>query len=450
MSLYGTLYQKIFWPSYEAARGRQTARLQGESEKRQWSSPEALAQFQWKELEKLLRHAGETSPWFRARFKKIGVGPEDIRSLTDFQKLPPVTREEINDSRKEMLSQEYKGQVFSHSTGGSTGRPLHFYINRRSYEWRLAMTFRGYGWAGCRDGEKQFYVWGEPLGRVPVGKKLKSSLHRVFLRHKVFSSFQLDSRTLPQCIRQINSFRPRTVIGYTNALYLLAQYLLEKHTPLVPPQAVITAAEGVNAIQRQLIEKAFGAPVFSSYGSREFMLIGMECAKHRAFHLSSDNLLVEVVRKEDGLSASEGELGEILVTDLHNFGMPFIRYKIGDMGIATSRRCPCGRGLPLLQKVEGRILDLIRMPDGRVLPGEFFPHLMKDFDFVKQFQVVQKRTDALEIKLVLKEEPRDHRLERLEALVRSRVGEKVSLNLRIVSEIPNAASGKARVTISEL
>jgi phenylacetate-CoA ligase len=265
----------------------------------------------------------------------------------------------------------------------------------------------------------------------------------------MFSSFEFSKSAMTRCADEIRRFRPLTVIGYTNSLCLLAQHILEQKLSVPSPNAVITAAEGVNSVQRELLQQAFGAPVFVSYGSREFMLIGMECEQHNGLHLSVDNLLIEVVRA-DGTPAADGEAGEIILTDLHNYAMPFIRYKIGDMGVATSRACPCGRGLPLLERVEGRVLDVIRTPDGRILPGEFFPHLMKEFSAIKQFQVIQKELRSLEIKLVLRETPATEQLERLRQEVQKALGNTIQTKYIIVTEIPQTASGKFRVTVSEL
>lgn len=446
-SAYGELYRRVLWPAYEFSHGRATPNLLRAAQAAQWKTLEELQVLQWKELQKLLQHACEMSSWHKARFDSLGANPQDIRSIDDFRKLPKMTREEINQNREHILSKSYRGRAYLHRTGGSTGTPLHFYVNRTSYEWRVAMTMRGYGWADCRDGERQFYVWGEPIQRQPLVKRLKGSLHNVFLRRMIFSSFRFDKSRIQDCVRRINAFRPRTLVGYTNALYALAQFLLEHPQVFSSPQAIITGAEGVNEMQREVIEKALGAPLFSSYGSREFMLIGMECSERNGFHLSADNLLVEVVT---GNRPVVGEVGTILVTDLHNLAFPFIRYEIGDLGIVARHGCRCGRSLPLLAKIVGRKLDVIRTPEGGIVPGEFFPHLMKEFQSVKQFQVVQNRVDSLQVKVVWRNGHPEGELKRIEKLIQEKLGSRVRLHLNIVPEIPLTPSGKFRVTVSEL
>ncbi|MEI8314487.1 MAG: phenylacetate--CoA ligase family protein [Verrucomicrobiota bacterium] len=446
MNRYGSTYRNLLWPAYEGLRGRQTHKLFHTAEARQWWSIDRLRDYQWQEITRLIRHAHAHTTWYRRVFEKLSLGPEDVRTLADFQRLPPLGKEEIRQSRDEMVATQQPGPLYAERTGGSTGVPLQYFYNRGSYEWRLAVSQRGYSWAGCEDGARQFYLWGEPIGTPPWPARLKTKLHNAFLRRRLVSSFRLTTDALHRCVAEINGFRPLTIIGYTNALALLAQHILDTRPLRHQPTGIITAAEGVNSLQRDVIQRAFGAPVFASYGSREFMLIGMECDQHNGLHLSADNLLIETIRP-DGTLAAPGEVGEILVTDLHNFGMPLIRYKIGDLGVLTTRVCSCGRGLPLLERVEGRVLDMIRTPDGRMLPGEFFPHLMKEFESVRQFQVIQTRLDRLQIKLVL---GNGNPVPRIEQEVRQRLGTSIQLDIQAVDEIPVGKNGKFRVTISEL
>ena len=449
MITYGNFYRQILWPLYEQLCGRHTYHNWSVAERNQWLSLRELEQLQTNELRKLLIHAGDQSQWYAARFKSVGLDVHTQQLPANFLRLPPITKDDINANRDAMLAQNFRGKVHKHRTGGSTGTPLRFYLNHGSYEWRVAVSMRGYAWAGCRDGDRQFYVWGAPIGTPPWMQGLKTSLHNAILARRVFSSFSFSRTAMSRCINEIQKFRPLTIIGYTNALFLLAQHASENKLTIPSPRAIITAAEGVNALQREIIEKVFGAPVFASYGSREFMLIGMECDRHNGFHLSADNLLVEVLRP-DGARAADGEIGEIVITDLHNFGMPFIRYKIGDLGMTSKRACSCGRGLPLLQSVEGRILDAIRTPDGRIVPGEFFPHLIKEFDAVRQFQVIQKRLDWLQINLVLNRQDTTQQLEQLEQEVHRTLGNNIRVDIAQVQEIPGTASGKFRVSISEI
>jgi phenylacetate-CoA ligase len=448
MSVYSILYDRALRPLYDAARGRSGYRLLADAKRRQWLTPSEVREFQWAELQRLLHHAYEFSPWYRARFDQARIRPADIRQPDDLLQIPPLTRDEIREHRDVMHATNYRGRTYEHKTGGSSGKPVQFFVNRNSYEWRVAVSMRAYEWAGCEEGKRQFFLWGAPVGPQSLRQRVKARMYNAVLRRYIVNSFRFNPATMADCVRRLNAFRPTTVVGYTNALSTLARYLLDRGEQVAPPHAVITAAEGVNDQQRALIEKAFGAPVFASYGCREFMLIAMECERHNGLHLSSDNLYVEVISGDRPTPV--GQVGEILVTDLHNFGMPFLRYKIGDLGVPTDRVCGCGRGLPLLERVEGRIIDVIRTPDGRAVPGVFFPHVFKEFPAVKQFQVVQKQLDRLHIKLVVPNGDPTEQLRQAEREIRNILGDTITIDFERVDEIPLSASGKFRVTVSEL
>lgn len=322
MSFYASCYRNVLWPAYEALWGRHTRQLLREAEQRQWWSADQLREFQTCELRKLIQHSHAHSPWHRRRFETIGVAPEDVRSLADLQRFPILSKDDIRRSGQEMIDADVRKTVFEHRTGGSTGVPLQFYMTRGSSEWRDSMTLRGYGWAGAYDGVKVFYLWSVPVEKHSLPWRLKSQLHSKLLRREFFNLFLLSRDTLPVCLEALNRSNPVVLVGYTTMLEYLARYI-QKHGGLrTRLRSVITAAEGINPTQRTLLQEAFNAPVFSSYGSREFKLIAMECERG-GLHVSADNLIVECLRQ--GRPAATGEVGRLVITDLHNFGTPFIR-----------------------------------------------------------------------------------------------------------------------------
>ncbi len=449
MSLYADLYQYGLFPFYEGwLRGRRTPGLRRALERSQWVSAERLREQQWEALRRVLFHASAEVPYYREAWAALGIRPEAVADPEDFRCLPILTKEVIRTRRADLVAATHRGRNTVKSTGGSTGVPVHFEHDRGSYEWRIATRMRGYGWAGYEDGERALYVWGVPVGNPPWRQRFKEGLHHAILRQRYVNSFRFSEDRLAACLRTMQRFRPRFVVAYTMPIYQLARFVLDRGLRAWRPQAILTGAEKLYPPQRAAIAAAFGCPVFNTYGSREFMLIASECPERQGLHLSAENLYVEVMR--DGRPAKPGELGELVVTDLHNYGMPFIRYAIGDVGIASDRRCPCGRGLPLLEDVEGRVLDLIVTPDGRMVPGEFFPHLMKEFSEVRQFQVVQMSRDRVAISLVLAHPLVEDRLAYLRREILAVLGGELALELRFVDEIPLTASGKHRVTVSRI
>lgn len=445
------MFKNILNPIYESViKRRNMLKYRRFLEDSQWWPYEKLRAFQWKELTKLLKHAYQNVPYWRGQFDKIGLKPSDIKTYEDFSRIPVTDKKSIRENYEEMRAANYNSKTWKKSTGGSTGEPLHFEYTPESYDWRVAASKRGYSWAGCEDGAKQAYIWGTAIGKVSPFKKLKESLHHSFLRQKYFNCFEFSEKDITRAIVSLNRYKPEIIVGYTNPLYNFARYAKEYTNVDFKPKAVISAAEALHDFQRKEISSVFGCNVFNTYGSREFMLIASECENHRGLHINMENLLVEVLR-EDGSPAASGEEGEIIITDLHNYGMPFIRYRIGDMGImAADKTCSCGRGLPLLANVTGRSLDIIKTPDGRNVPGEYFPHLMKEFSEIKKFQVIQKELDSIVMKVVAEKDSDLLDTRTIEAEILKTLGPFVSLKFEVVKDIPLTRSGKMRVVISDI
>jgi phenylacetate-CoA ligase len=230
------------------------------------------------------------------------------------------------------------------------------------------------------------------------------------------------------------------MVGYVSSLERFAEFVLRAKLQLPPIRAVIGAAEPLFEVTRATIESAMQAPVFNTYGSREFMSVAGECERHAGLHVNAENLLVETERPGSDSS-------EILVTDLHNHGMPFVRYRTGDAGRLLNGTCACGRGLPMLGAIDGRVLDVLRSADGRTVPGEFFPHLLKDVPEIVQFQVEQKTPAHIVITAVLSGALSDKSAALLNGEVAKVFGTATRCELRQVDEIRALPSGKRRVTV---
>jgi phenylacetate-CoA ligase len=200
--------------------------------------------------------------------------------------------------------------------------------------------------------------------------------------------------------------------------------------------------------QRALIERAFGCKAYNTYGCREFMLIASECEAQDGLHTSADHLVVEVVERQPATDGSE--VGQLAITDLHNFGMPFVRYLNGDTAVPATGPCPCGRGLPRLARVVGRTLDALRTADGRVVPGEFMPFVFNDTPGVLGFRVHQRAVDRLDISLVVDAAWGEASERRARAQIARVFGEATAVHFALVDALPLGPSGKARVTMSDL
>lgn len=337
--------------------------------------------------------------------------------------------------------------AFVHATGGSAGSPTRFYMTRESYEWRTAVAERGYGWAGAEAGRKSVYVWGAPIKMPSAMKRFQSILLHSLQRRRYINSFRFDDILKAECCRVINRFRPETLVGYAGNLVELALYVRRNpHVLKWKSPTLVTAAEGIRLGQRELLESTLANEVFLSYGSREFMLIGMECREHRGYHVSSDNLFVEVV-DDDGQPVALGQTGRILVTDLHNDANPFIRYEIGDLGAWATEPCSCGLPFPLLARVEGRIQEYLVTIDGSRLTALFIPHLMKEFTWVRGYQIEQNQPGKVQVNVLADHEPIALETAPLIAALQAKLGKGSQVDVVRVATLKKGASGKVPIVV---
>ncbi|WP_158883350.1 phenylacetate--CoA ligase family protein [Rhodanobacter sp. L36] len=449
MTAYEKLFRGVLFPAYETVlRRRKTLSYLRDYERDQWLAPEQIAALQWDRLKKLLEHCHRDVPYYREQWKSLGIVPADIRNLDDYAKLPVLTKADIRGNFEQLKAQGLRNNLYYKTTGGSTGEPLRLGYTRESNDRRLAVMWRGYGWAGSRMGRRTLYLWGGVVGEPTQAQQRKDRLYNALFGRRMLDSFHMSEANLVEYADAIDRYRPEVIVSYVGPLVRLAQWLIATGRKIWQPQLIIGAAEALHEFQRHILEQAFGCPAYNTYGCREFMLIAAECEKREGLHVNADHLVVEI-RAPVGMQ-TEANSGEVIITDLFNYGMPFIRYINGDMATSSTHRCSCGRGLPMLQRIDGRKLDVIRTPDGHILPGEFFPHMLKDVPGLKRFQLVQRQLDRLDLSIVRGEGFSDESLAYIRREVAKVLGESIELQCHFVDDIPLTASGKLRVTVSEL
>ncbi|HET6432959.1 phenylacetate--CoA ligase family protein [Dyella sp.] len=444
--LYEQLFRRALFPAYESGlRRRRTLDWLADYERDQWLDPEQIAALQWRRLKDLIGHCHREVPYYQRTWKALGIAPEEIRTLDDYARLPRLSKADIRENFDDLKAMSHRDSLIYKSTGGSTGEPMRFGCNRESNDRRTAVMWRGYGWAGSRMGRRTLYLWGGAVGQPSRAHQLKDRLYNAAFARHMLNSFAMSETNLADYARAIDRYRPDIIVGYVGPLVKLARWMIDTGRRVSSPHAIIGAAEALHEFQRELIEQAFGCPVFNTYGCREFMLIAAECEQRNGLHVNADHLLVEL-----GAPLAENGPGEVVVTDLFNYGMPLLRYANGDAATPSQRACGCGRGLPLISRVDGRVLDAIRTPDGHVLPGEFFPHMLKDVPGVERFQLVQRQLDALDLSIVRGAQFNEASLAYIRREVAKVLGASVTLRCHFVDDIALTPSGKLRVTVSEL
>jgi phenylacetate-CoA ligase len=396
---YGAFFERVLLPTWEhAVRRRDTLKLLAKLEASQWQEADVREQQELADLVQLLSYAGNNVPYYRELFRQARFDPRAVRSRADLAELPLLTREIVSERYEDLLDPAHRGKNIKKGTSGSTGKPLKFEYSRNSEYWRQAIKMRGYRWAGYRPGRKTFFYWAAVAAGAP---SLKVRLDRALRRETFFDSMKQDELARRTALELLRRQRPELIVCYTQACAQFARWITDHSLRDWDDIPLICAAEGVLPADRAILAKAFGPHVFESYGSRETMLIGAECEQHDGMHLSEENLLLEVVR--NGRPIGSGQTGDVVITDLHNFGMPMIRYVNGDVAmLGPETPCKCGRSLRRLERVDGRRAHTMIDNEGNAVPGIVFHVLFSDSrrEIVRQFQAIQRRDGAVVLKVV--------------------------------------------------
>ena len=450
MSVYSKLYRDIIFPFYSTfIKKSQIYNEYSHSVSRlNWSKKE-LRDFQWQRLEKLLQHCWYNVPFYQNHWKKSGITDiSDIKNLADFAKLPVLTKQDVADNYEQLIPKNYRNKNIKKSTGGSTGTPFRFELDELSNDARQAIMWRGYGWLGAGLGVKSLFLWGDNIGKVSWLRALKEKLYHRFYNRKMVSTFSMNLNNLEEYITSINTYKPQAIISYVNPLYEIARFINQNNIQVFTPETLLTGAEPLYDFQRIEIEKAFNAKVYNTYGCREFMLIAAECQQQQGLHINIDHLVVETLNDKGELIM--GQAGDLAITDLMNYGMPLIRYINGDRATLTESKCDCSNPLPMIEKVNGRKLDVIKTKVGHMIPGELFPHLFKEFEGIVKFQVKQTELESNTIFIVKNNKFIEQNKITINAEVERYSKGELIINYQFVEEIPLTKSGKYRVTVSEL
>lgn len=447
MDIKAAIIKNIIYPIVEWKNKSNVLHYLNEYEKTQFQNSLEIERMQWEKMKYLLEHSYENVPFYTERFQKCGIVPSDIRSPADMLLLQPLTKDDIQDNFWKMLSKDISPEMLIEDyTGGSTGKPLKFYYDEQRSQRREASRIRHNRWSCWEIGEKMAVLWGDSSDNS--GENIKNKIRRKFINRVLFlDAFNLNKVKMEKFALELEKFKPKIILAYANAIYLLAIFLQNKGRRIYP-RGIITSAETLTQEKRDIIESVFKCKVYDRYGSREVGLIASECEKHSGLHVNAENVYVEILK--DGGLAAQGEIGEVLVTDLFNYTMPLIRYKIGDVAAVAKDICTCGRGLPLIKSIEGRVSDFIVTPSGKIIHGEYFTHLFYGEDGVQQFQLTQEDEKNIIINFVPSERYSEQHIINIKKQIQDYLGADVNVGMKKVREISKTPSGKYRFTISNL
>lgn len=399
-------------------------------------------------LRGMVKHAWNHCPYYRQRFGENGFEPGDLKDWSDLRRLPILTKKDIRQNGPELLAAGYDLKpLVPRKTSGSTGESLHFFMTEQDYDFKRGVSLYRDQWTGWRLGEWKAMVWGNPSYMESWRGRLRNALlERCFS----LDTLKMDEAMMGAFASEIFRKKPTMLFGHAHSLYLFAKYWEKEGLPPYRFAGILSTAMVLHNHERKACERVFETPVFDRYGCEEVSLIASECEVHEGLHVNTDALVVEVL-KDDGKPAAPGEEGAVVVTDLCNRTMPFIRYRVGDMAVPSGKTCSCGRTYPLLEKITGRVADYLRTPEGQWISGisltENFATLIPGLE---KIQIVQEKLDEIRLRIVPGPVFGESSHSEIQRLVTERFGPRMNYRIELTQSIPPEPSGKYRFSICRL
>ena len=416
-------------------------------ERSQYLSEEKLRVRQWYRLRKILTHAYENCPFYTRLYSSSGICPAELRTWGDFHKIPILTKKQIRANLNDMVAKNIPpNRLLARRTSGSTGVSLFFYIDETAGQWRRACTIRNDRWTGWDTGERVGALWGNP----PTKKSFRSRLRNGLLeRVRYLDTLNMSEDDIEAFARKLIACPVNLLFGHAHSLYLFALFVRSRGMTGIVPRGIISSSMVLLEKERSVIESVFHAKVFNRYGCEELSLIASECEHQTGLHINLDTLVVEVLK--NGRPAKPGEIGQVVVTDLMNYGMPFIRYRVGDMAVPSGKKCPCGRNFPLLERIEGRTADYLVTSDGMLVSGiSLTENLATLIPGLEQMQIIQESPGFLRLRIVPGEGFDERSTRVIASLMQKRFGPAMRYEIEFVNEIAPEPSGKFRFVISKV
>jgi len=445
--LYTRFVSSVLFPLQERLKDHNTVRVRREMELSQWWPAERIAALQVERLKAFLVDIGAHVPYYRELFAASGFDPRAVTSTADLQGLPFLSKALIKQQGERLRADDARG-LARFNTGGSSGEPLIFFIGTERVTHDVAAKWRATRWWDVDIGDPEVVVWGSP---IELGTQDRLRLVRdTLMRTELLPAFEMSDAKVEGFIARIRAMRPRMLFGYPSAISHIAAYAEKKGIRLddLGIKVVFVTSERLYDHQRAVITRLFKAPVANGYGGRDAGFIAHACPSG-SMHITAEDIVVEIV-DQDGKNLPPGQSGEIVVTHLATRDYPFVRYRTGDVGVLSDHPCPCGRGLPVLAEIQGRSTDFVIAADGTVMHGLALIYVLRDIPGVASFKIVQETKTLTTVFVVPGEGFEADDVPRIENGLKRRLGESVTVDVKLVAEVPAEASGKFRYVISRV
>ena len=401
-----------------------------------------IKKMQMLNLSSILIHAKENTDYYQAKFKECNFDPYKIKNVNELRQLPILTKDVIRQNLDNLLANNIlKDKLYKDSTGGSTGTPLVFFRDKNCIIRRKAQELFFDRWMGYQIGDKIALFVAAPHNIKGMKGWKRRFRNLTGERILAFNPYRTDEKYMAEFVTKLQKFKPKIIKCFPNSLYIFAQFLKRNGIDNIKAEAVSSTGDTLFGYQRELFEEVFKCPVFEKYGTFEVGVAACECTEHNGMHMFLDGVYFEFLN-EQNLPAREGELASMVVTDLFNYGMPLIRYKIGDIAVISDQNCSCGSSLPLIKKLYGRDRDILIDENGIPRPGYLFVEIFNKNHIPGQFQVIQESHSDILIKAIKKDDFSEYHENLILKKFKELLGNKVKIKIQFVDDIPREPSGK--------
>jgi len=418
-------------------------------EKLQESQYMALGQqrdIQQTKLKSIIMHVVENSPFYKSRYSTAGFEVKDMDNGDFFEKLPVLTKQDVREQFAELQCIAYRKHAAVSTTGGSTGIPARIFYDSR-FAWEC-FAWRMMAWWGLDPSMDGAFVW-RNLRTSKAAEIFNKVLWYPTRKIRIDAS-ELSSKKIVGFLRKFNKVKPALLQGYVGAVAEVASFVQRECMCVHRPKAVWLTSAPITTVHRSLIEATFGAPVYDQYGCCEAPFIAAQCRERGGLHVNIESVLLEFV-DEENRPVPDGEWGRTLVTKLDERVFPLIRYEVGDRGRWLKAKCPCGVALPMIDKVKGRTTDMVRLPSGKVISGEYLTTIFdRHPDEVEAFRVVQRADWSIDVEFVPSACKADGAvIAEVARVLECRISGEVPLRMKPVAAIPHDR-GKLKFVISQV
>jgi phenylacetate-CoA ligase len=444
---YTALVSTLLFPLHERLKQHDSVAVRRSLEQSQWWDRERLESLRLARLQRLLQHAADHVPYYREVFGKLKLAPTEIGALADLERLPLLAKSDIRANLERMKSERAR-DLTRFNTGGSSGEPLIFFLGGERVSHDVAAKWRATRWWGVDIGDPEVVVWGSPI-ELSAQDRLRAA-RDALMRTELLPAFEMSEAKLDDFIGRLRRRRPKMLFGYPSALAHIARHAARRGVALddLGIKVAFVTGEKLYDEQRSDIARVFGCAVADGYGSREGGFIAHQCPAG-GMHITAEDLVVELI-DESGRAVGMEQPGEIVVTHLATRDFPFIRYRTGDVGALTERQCDCGRGLPLLERIQGRTTDFVVAQDGTVMHGLALIYVVRDVAGVREFKIIQESLQRTRVLLATDGRFREADVQAIREGIGRRLGEGVRVDIERVADIPWEASGKHRYIVSHV